>query len=170
MPTYTASWHTRRKFSSTALWGHQILQSSYYWKIYKLCTLQRVIKQTRRIKEPMYDLQIRKNKTEFYTSYRTEYGAVTINGTYLKSNNYSKTNLDAQFFEFIEYHSTCFGRSFHPSSGVQDCTYSIKYMSYSEPALHIPDAVCTVLDSWWWMERPSETCRVIFNKLEKLCI
>jgi len=33
-------------------------------------------------------------------------------------------------FEFIEYHSTCFGRSFRPSSGVQDCTYSIRYMSY----------------------------------------
>jgi len=33
-------------------------------------------------------------------------------------------------FEFIEYHSTCFGRSFHPSSGVQDCTQCIKYMSY----------------------------------------
>jgi len=32
-------------------------------------------------------------------------------------------------FEFIEYHSTCFGRSFRPSSGVQDCTYSIRYMS-----------------------------------------
>jgi len=33
-------------------------------------------------------------------------------------------------FEFIEYHSTCFGRSFRPSSGVRDCTYSIRYMSY----------------------------------------
>jgi hypothetical protein len=33
-------------------------------------------------------------------------------------------------FEFIEYHSTSFGQSFRPSSGVQDCTHSIKYMSY----------------------------------------
>jgi len=24
------------------------------------------------------------------------------------------------------------------------------------------------LDSWWWMERPSKTCRVIFNKHEKI--
>jgi len=32
--------------------------------------------------------------------------------------------------EFIEYHSTCFGGSFRPSSGVQDCTHSIRYMSY----------------------------------------
>jgi hypothetical protein len=36
----------------------------------------------------------------------------------------------------------------------------------TEPVWHIPDAVCTVLNSWWWTERPSETCRVIFNKLE----
>jgi len=33
-------------------------------------------------------------------------------------------------FEFIEYHSTCFGRSFRLSSGVQYCTYSIRCMSY----------------------------------------
>jgi hypothetical protein len=34
------------------------------------------------------------------------------------------------------------------------------------PVWHIPDAVCTVLDSWWWMERPFETCRVLFqNKI-----
>jgi len=31
---------------------------------------------------------------------------------------------------------------------------------------HMPVAVCTVLKSWWWMERPSETCRVSFrNKI-----
>ena len=28
---------------------------------------------------------------------------------------------------------------------------------------YIPDAVCTVLDSWWWTERPSETCRVLLQ-------
>jgi hypothetical protein len=33
-------------------------------------------------------------------------------------------------FKFIEYHSTCFGRSFLPSSGVKDCTHSIRYISY----------------------------------------
>jgi len=36
----------------------------------------------------------------------------------------------------------------------------------TEPLWHIPDAVCTALDSWWWTERPSETCRVLFqNKI-----
>jgi hypothetical protein len=34
-----------------------------------------------------------------------------------------------KIFEFTEHHSTCFGRSLRPSSGVQDCTYSIRYMS-----------------------------------------
>jgi len=29
---------------------------------------------------------------------------------------------------------------------------------------HIPIAVCTVLDSWWWAEKLSETCRVPFQK------
>jgi hypothetical protein len=34
------------------------------------------------------------------------------------------------------------------------------------PVSHIPVAVCTVLHSWWWMERPSETSRVLFqNKI-----
>jgi len=33
-------------------------------------------------------------------------------------------------FGFIEYHSTCFGRSFRPSSGVQDCTHGSRCMSY----------------------------------------
>jgi hypothetical protein len=28
---------------------------------------------------------------------------------------------------------------------------------------HMPVAVCTVLNSWWWTERPSETCRA-FHK------
>jgi len=35
-----------------------------------------------------------------------------------------------QCLKFIlEWHSTCFGRSFRPSSGVQDCTYSNRQLS-----------------------------------------
>jgi len=29
---------------------------------------------------------------------------------------------------------------------------------------YIPIAVCTVLDSWWWTEKLSKTCRVPFQK------
>jgi len=34
-------------------------------------------------------------------------------------------------FKFIEYHATYFGRSFRPSSGVQECIHSIMYTSMS---------------------------------------
>ena len=57
-----------------------------------------------------------------------------------------------QIYFILEWHSTCFGRSFRPSSWVQDCT-AISFWQ-------MPVAVCTVLNSWWWTERPSETCRV----------
>jgi len=41
-----------------------------------------------------------------------------------------------------------------------------KQLPATEPVWHIPDAVCTVLDSWWWTERPSETCKALFqNKI-----
>ena len=29
---------------------------------------------------------------------------------------------------------------------------------------HIAIAVCTVLDSWWWTEKLSKTCRALFQK------
>jgi hypothetical protein len=38
----------------------------------------------------------------------------------------------------------------------------------TEPVWHTPDGMFTVLNSWWWTERPSEICRMIFNKLEKI--
>jgi len=66
-----------------------------------------------------------------------------------------------KFILFLEWHSTCFGRSLRPSSGVQDCTYSNRYMSYRYCYLL---AVGTVLNSWWWTERPSETRGVLFQK------
>ena len=76
-------------------------------------------------------------------------------------------------------------------SSVRDCTYRNKYLSNSYwyllasgnemehlvPASkqvavavwHTPVAVCTVSNSWWWTERPSETCRVLLkiNKFVK---
>jgi hypothetical protein len=36
---------------------------------------------------------------------------------------------------------------------------SIKQVTVS--VWHMPVAVCTVLNSWWWTGRPSETCRVV---------
>jgi hypothetical protein len=130
-----------------------------------------------------------------------------------------------QIYFILEWHSTCFGRSFRPSSGVQDCTYSNRHLSdryccllasgyemeLQEQAFvnqillsasiqqylfekclllyvqswipdyfqlvpaskqtavsvwQMPVAVGTILNSWWWTERQSETCGVSFqNKI-----
>jgi len=50
-------------------------------------------------------------------------------------------------------HSACFRRFFHPSSGAQN------HIQRHVLVWQIPDAVCTVLSSWWWTKKPSETCR-----------
>ena len=51
----------------------------------------------------------------------------------------------------------------------------LKFISFWNNTLHVPDGlsvhratgICTVLISWWWTERPSETCRVLFqNKIK----
>ena len=90
--------------------------------------------------------------------------------------------------------STCFRRFLLPSSGAQNCTYSVRYCQTNAAAcccrgrdgttfvdemelrfisstiaagnsigLTIRDVVCTVLCSWWWAEKPPETCRVIYG-------
>jgi len=41
-------------------------------------------------------------------------------------------------FILLKQHSTCFGRSFRPSSGVKDCTYFNRHMS---------DRYCWLLNS-----------------------
>jgi len=61
------------------------------------------------------------------------------------------------------------GWYFRLSSGVRNCTYSNRHLSSryccllaskqtAVSAWHMPVAVCTVSNSWWWTERPSEIC------------
>jgi len=57
-------------------------------------------------------------------------------------------------FKFIEYHSTCFGRSFRPSSGVQDCTYIIRYMSYRFVDCMLPVTRWNCSFVSWPLDRP----------------
>jgi hypothetical protein len=82
----------------------------------------------------------------------------------------------SQIYFILEQHSTCFGWSLRPSSGVYDCTHSIRYMSYRfcgcllartfPLAGTIPLAsshrtcmtytwccMYTVSDSWWGTDR-----------------
>jgi hypothetical protein len=80
----------------------------------------------------------------------------------------------SQIYFILEQHSICFGRSVRPSSGVYDCTYIIRYMSHRccGYLLTRSHKTCIVwcrmysLRPWWWTERPSETCRALFqNKI-----
>ena len=41
------------------------------------------------------------------------------------------------------------------------CLLASKQTAVSVWQMHV--ALCTVLNSWWWTERPSETCRVLPN-------
>jgi hypothetical protein len=64
---------------------------------------------------------------------------------------YSKTNqvhnISILFYFYLYLHVAC-------------------WQAATESVWHIPDAVCTVLDSWWWTERSSETHKVLFqNKI-----
>jgi len=61
---------------------------------------------------------------------------------------------DATLYNILYYCqcSTCFRRFLRPSSGAQNCTHSIRYMSSLLTASvgeleHVLDAVCTVLSS-----------------------
>ena len=79
---------------------------------------------------------------------------------------------DATLYNIIYYCqcSTCFRWLLRPSSGAQNCTHSIWYMSSLLPStasgsskqLDIYQMLYVqFLSSWWWAERPPETCRAL---------
>jgi hypothetical protein len=51
---------------------------------------------------------------------------------------------------------TCLEPFFRSSSGAQ-----IHASGNSKQVWQIPDAACTDLSSWWWVEKPLETCRAL---------
>jgi hypothetical protein len=87
-----------------------------------------------------------------------------------------------KFILFLGQHSTSFGRSFRPSSGVGDCTYSNRCMSnrYSSllasnhtavPVLKYTCCCMHALEILVMDGKTSETCRVLsqkWNKFQKL--
>ena len=105
---------------------------------------------------------------------------LTHDKTWMQTFKYNQQ--DATLYSILYYCqcSTCFRRFHRPSSGAQNCTHSIWYMSSllaattsvgevelthtsssRKQAWHIPDAVCTVLSSWWWVEKLPETRRAL---------
>ena len=94
------------------------------------------------------------------------------------------------FYLTFIYSSTCFGRPHDHHQELNNCSSSLWFYLRSvvvavlvvvigpemfhlvpaskqsaESVWNIPDAVCTVIDSWRWTERPSETCRVLLTYL-----
>jgi hypothetical protein len=70
----------------------------------------------------------------------------------------------SQIYFILEQHSTCFGLSIIRSLRLYIQFQVCVIQGATEPVWY--DAVSTVLDSWWWTERLSETCRVLFqNKI-----
>jgi len=67
------------------------------------------------------------------------------------------------------WHQVCHtgSKTVHTASGIcHTGSVAACQQAAREPVGHIPDAVWTVLDSWWWTERMSETCTVLFrNKI-----
>jgi len=91
-------------------------------------------------------------------------------GLTLLMSSFKYNQQDATLYNILYYCQccTCFRQFLHPSSGAQNCKHSIWYMPCllaatagmgelepthascsSQQAWHIPDAVCTVLSSWW---------------------
>jgi len=89
---------------------------------------------------------------------------------------YSKTNKMQQCIKFILFlndtlHVSC-GlsvhhqefKTVHTATGICQTDTAVCLLASSSSISLV--AVCTVLNSWWWTERPSETCRVSFkNKI-----
>jgi hypothetical protein len=102
----------------------------------------------------------------------------------------NKTNQMHQFHKFIlSWNSTCFGQFVCPSSGVYSPYTWQWYMSYSfragsgwnavqswscskavyKPVWHTPLLSVQWINSWWWTEKLSKTCRISWqNKFVKL--
>ena len=62
---------------------------------------------------------------------------------------------DAQYLKFILF----WNNTLHVSDGL-----SVRHQD--SETVYTASGICTVLGSWWWTDRPSETCRMLFqNKM-----
>jgi hypothetical protein len=90
--------------------------------------------------------------------------------------SYSTTNKMHLLSQIISSCKTIytFRRSLRPSSGVQNYVYNIYGICQTAAATccwqlvaaalwHIPLLYTQVLSSWWWKERPSETCKAFYK-------
>jgi len=111
---------------------------------------------------------------------------------YLKIYCFKYNQQDAMLYNILYFCqcSICVRWFLRPSSGTQNSTHSIWYTSSllaatasvgelelthasgsSKQVWYITDAVCKVLSSCWWAEKPRETCRALtaIKKIVKRC-
>jgi len=77
---------------------------------------------------------------------------------------YSKQTAVSVWLLYVQSWTADDGRKDRPKH--VEC-YS-KQTAVSVWQMHV--AVCTVLNSWWWTERPSETCRVLQQADSSICL
>ena len=78
---------------------------------------------------------------------------------------YSKTNQMHNISNLFYFATTLYMFRTVTPSIIRSLRLYIQHQVYVTQVLWLL-AVCTVLDSWWWTEKPSETCRVLFqNKI-----
>jgi len=66
-----------------------------------------------------------------------------------------------QFHIFIlSWKSTCFGQFFYPSSGVYSLYTQVLLESCLQTCMTYTIAELQWINSWWWTDELSETCRV----------
>jgi hypothetical protein len=88
---------------------------------------------------------------------------------FLNTNNqlksYSKTNKTQLFHKLFIFmkHSTCYRRSFLPSSGTQDCTYSNRHMSNSCCCCSCLTCACCCMCSLELLMIDGKTVRNMYN-------
>jgi hypothetical protein len=68
------------------------------------------------------------------------------------------------YFISLQNLSTCFGCSLHPSSGVLKTAYATTGTTYLPHHMTCTSGcICSFKYSWWWVQRPPETCREILQ-------
>jgi len=76
---------------------------------------------------------------------------------------YSKTNQMHSFSSLLNI-------TLHVPDGLSVHHQEFKTVHTASGMCHTRFFDCTLAGTRWWTERPSETCRVMFDKPEKLCI
>ena len=104
------------------------------------------------------------------TDHQCPWNKTSLNLTFIGPCNviysYGKVHLFLKLFILVK-RSTCFGRSFHPLSGAQNCTYGNRHMSNSCCYLQQPFGICLLPYVQFWApddgrkDRPKQLERFI---------